>query len=261
MTTFGNRRASGQPGAWRAVGLMLLGSWLVPALALPAPKPEKRSIQYMGKERTFYLLVPEGDEASESMPLLVLLHGSGRDGLSLVTPWQKLALREGVVLAAPESLDPRVWIAPADGPDLLRDLVETLVSELPIDPRRIYLFGHSGGAGFGLQMAVAESRYFAAAAVHAGGLHPESYPMADEAERKIPIKIVVGTRDPLFPLERVRATRDALTERGFPIELTEIEGHDHDYYGRSKKVNEDCWEFLKVHQLEGEPVYKQYRFE
>ncbi len=231
------------------------------ALAAKGPKPQKRTIEYMGEERTYYLFVPEHDEASGPLPLLLLLHGSGRDGLSLMDKWHKLAAKEGIVVAAPESLNPKVWIAPDDGPDFLRDIVESVKSELPIDPGRVYLFGHSGGASFSLQMAVSESQYFAAAAVHAGRLHEESYPMADEAKRKIPIKILVGTKDPYFPLAKVRATRDALEERGFPIELAEIPGHDHWYYDRAPKFNQECWEFLEPHRLEGDPEYVQYRFE
>ncbi len=231
------------------------------ALGAKRPKPERRSIEYLGQERSFHLFVPEHEEDAGPMPLLLLLHGSGRDGMSLMDKWYKLAATEGIVVAAPESLDPKVWIAPADGPDFLRDVVESLKAELPIDPARVYLFGHSGGASFSLQMAVAEPRYFAAAAVHAGRLHEEAYPLADEAKRKIPIKIVVGTRDRFFPLDRVRATRDALAERDFPIDLTEIPGHDHWYYDMAPRINRQCWEFLKEHRLEGDPEYVQYRFE
>ncbi len=243
--------------------LLILLSVVAPlASQAHAAKPEKRSIEYMGEQRSYYLFAPERQAGStEPLPLLLLLHGSGRDGMSLMDKWEKLAAGEGIVVAAPESLDPKVWIAPADGPDFLRDVVESLKGELPIDPSRVYLFGHSGGASFSLQMAIAESQYFAAAAVHAGRLHEESYPMADEAKRKIPIKIVIGTKDTFFPLERVRATRDALVERGFPVELTEMKGHDHWYYDLAPKINQDCWEFLKQHRLEGEPAWVQYRFE
>ena len=248
-----------KPTRTAALALVALAAF---AGAAPAAKPEKRSIEYMGHERAFYLFVPEvNGERSEPLPLLLLLHGSGRDGMSLMDKWDKLAAKEGIVVAAPESLDPKVWIAPADGPDFLRDIVESLKSELPIDPRRVYLFGHSGGASFSLQMAVAEPQYFAAAAVHAGRLYEETYPMVDAAKRKIPIKIVIGTKDRFFPLPKVRATRDALEERGFPIELTEMPGHDHWYYDLAPKINQDCWEFLSRHRLEADPVWVQYRFE
>ncbi len=240
-----------------AIGLAIL----IFASSAFAEKPETRTIEYLGRERTYLLFVPEQEPDPEPMPLLLILHGSGRDGMSVMEKWQKLAANEGVVVAAPNSLEPKVWIAPADGPDLLRDIVECLKASLPIDPRRVYIWGHSGGASFALQMAVAESEYFAAAAVHAGRLHPESYPMADEAKRKIPIKIVVGTEDRYFPLERVRATRDALAERGFPVELTEIEGHTHQYYDLATKINKQSWGFLQTHALEDEPGYVQYLFE
>ncbi len=64
-----------------------------------------------------------------------------------------------------------------------------------IDPRRVYLFGHSAGAVFGLQMGVIESKYFAAAAVHAGAIPPENYSLIGYAERKIPEWIAISTRD------------------------------------------------------------------
>ena len=76
-----------------------------------------------------------------------------------------------------------------------------------------------------------QHRTGAAAAVHAGALRePQQYAVIDSAQRKIPIAIFVGTKDPYFPLEAVRATRDALKAHGFPVELTEIPGHDHVYY-------------------------------
>ena len=241
--------------------LALTAAALLLAAQASAAKPEKRALEFLGKERTFWLFVPELEAAVEAAPLVLLLHGSGRDGMSLMDRWDKLAKREGIVLAAPEALDSQVWRAPVDGPDLLHEIVEALKAELPIDAGRVYLFGHSAGASFSLQMAVAESTYFAAAAVHAGMLHPQSYPMADEAKRKIPLKIMVGTRDRFFPLDKVRTSRDALSERGFPIELIEIEGHDHNYYARAPKINEQCWEFLYGHRLEGEPEWVSYRFE
>ena len=96
------------------------------ALAAKRPKPERRSIEYMGNERSFHLFVPEHAEDGGPLPLLLLLHGSGRDGMSLMDKWLKLAATEGIVVAAPNSLDPQFWSAPADGPDFLRDIVESL---------------------------------------------------------------------------------------------------------------------------------------
>ncbi len=84
--------------------------------------------------------------------------------------------------------------------------------------------------------------------------------MLDEAERKIPIIIFVGTVDPLFPLVEVRKTRDAFAERGYPVELVEVSGLDHNYYSRSAEINAKAWEFLKKNVLTEDPQYKKHNF-
>jgi poly(3-hydroxybutyrate) depolymerase len=213
-------------------------------------------------ERTVSLAVPSDLEAtSEPVPLLILLHGSGRDGASLVSKWRKLAEKEGFLVAGPDSKNPQYWSAGQDGPDLLRDLVDHLAESWPVDRRRVYLFGHSAGAVFTLQMALLESRYFAAAALHAGVLSPgtESW-LPSKASRKIPFYVVVGTEDPYFPLATVRATRDVLTAAELPVELVEIHGHDHNYYGKSSRINREVWTFLSGHRLEEGPVYERRVF-
>src|SRR5205085_10857666 len=74
-------------------------------------------------KHTCYLYVPAGAAAGKPAPLLMLFHGSGRDGMSQINEWRGLADKEGVVLAAPDATDPRRWVIPDDGPELLRDIV------------------------------------------------------------------------------------------------------------------------------------------
>jgi Tfp pilus assembly protein PilF/predicted esterase len=220
----------------------------------------KDSIASQSKKRTYYLFVPENVKPSTPAPLIVLLHGSKRNGLSLVEKWKDLAKKEGVVLVGPDSADSSLWSTPIDGPDFLYELVESLKAKYPINPRRVYLFGHSAGASFALLMSLFESEYFAATAIHAGALQPEAVPLIERAKRKSPISIQVGTNDQLFPLTTVRATRDALNARGFSVELTEISGHNHWYYDLAPKINLHAWEFLKKHELAEDPRFEQHRF-
>ena len=220
----------------------------------------KNTVESEGKKRSYYLFVPGSVRQGEPAPLIVLLHGSGRNGSVLVEHWQKLAEREGIILAGPDSRSSASWAVPEDGPRFLRDLVEELKSKHPVDPRRVYLFGHSAGAVFGLFMSALESEYFAAVAVSAGAMRKENYGLLDEAERKVPVAMFVGTKDPLFPVAEVRKTRDAFAERGFPVKLTEVAGLDHNYYSRSAAINEQAWEFLKGHRLDADPKYKEHLF-
>jgi poly(3-hydroxybutyrate) depolymerase len=244
----------------RNSALLLFALMLLPVQAATASeKIVKDSIISQNKKRTLYLFAPESVRSGTPAPLIVLLHGSGHIGLSLVDKWQDLAAKEGIVLVGPDSLDPSRWSSPVDGPDFLRDTVEYVKSKYTIDPRRVYLFGHSGGAVFALYMSMFESQYFAATAVHAGALHQKD-PAIDLAKRKTPIAIFVGTRDPFFPLADVRGTRDDLNRQGFSVDLTEVPGHDHNYYALAPKINLLAWEFLKKQQLSDNPQYEQYRW-
>jgi len=210
-----------------------------------------------GQKRSYYLFVP--DNVKAPAPLVVLLHGSGHNGRSLIDKWQDLAEKEGFIIAGPDSADPSAWVLGKDGPDFLHDLVEGLKSKHPIDPRRVYLFGHSGGAVFGLVMSTVASEYFAAVAVHAGAFRSKTeIEMIANAKRKIPISIWVGTVDPFFSLREVRATRDAFATKDIVVQVNEIPGHDHNYYGISGSINASAWEFLKRVELSAEPKYSQF---
>jgi len=223
-------------------------------------KVTKATLKSTGGERTYYLFVPENVDKSKPVPLLVLLHGSGRNGLSLVDRWKELAAKEGFIVVGPDSLNSRDWQIPADGPDFIYELVEDLKSKQPIDARRVYLFGHSGGAIQALHLALYESEYFAASVAHAGVIDPRMMPMIERATRKIPISIFVGTSDQFFPVKDVRATRDALNKNGFDAQLTEIKGHTHDYYSKADEINKAAWDFLKAATLPADPRYQRYAF-
>ncbi len=213
-------------------------------------KVTKELLGARGVQRSYFLYVPVGLKEADSVPLLVALHGSGRDGSSLVERWKDLGSKERIVVVGPNSQNPAGWAAPADGPEFIRDVVESVEKDHPVDPRRVYLFGHSAGAVFALIMSCWESEYFAVAAVHAGAFRsPQELAAIEVTKRKIPIQFIVGTRDQFFPLPLVRANVEKFRQTGFPVELEEIRGHDHSYYNASREVNRLAWEFLKEQQL------------
>jgi len=128
-------------------------------------KITKQTIEFDGKKRIYYLYVPE--KAGSKPPLIVTLHGSGRDGLSLVEKWKDIADQEGFIVAGPDAMNSAEWNSTDDGADFLRVIVEQLESKYAIDPKRVFLFGHSAGAVYALNLSMTESEYFAATAVHA----------------------------------------------------------------------------------------------
>lgn len=228
--------------------------------AVSAQQITKELIRSKGKDRVYYLFVPDKINTASPLPMLVLLHGSGRNGLSLVEKWKDLAKKEQIILVGPDSTDSKTWRMATDGPEFIHELVEMVKTKYPINPRRVYLFGHSAGAIQALYLSLLESEYFGATAVHAGAMGAEASAFIERAVRKIPIAIFVGTNDEFFPLAAVRATRDALNAGGFKAELTEIKDHTHWYYDRAPEINRSAWQFLKGQQLEGEPKYQQYQY-
>jgi poly(3-hydroxybutyrate) depolymerase len=218
----------------------------------------KELITSNGKQRPYYLYVPSTVKAPA--PLIIMLHGSNRTGVTLVEKWKDFAKKEGIIIAGPDASNLKGWGWPQDGPDFLRDLVEELKSKYPVNPRRVYLFGHSAGAIFALEMSLMESQYFAAAAIHAGALPPDDMNLMDLAKRKIPFSIQVGDSDEFFPVKIVRGTSDALKAKGFTVELVEIPNHDHWYYDQAPKFNQTAWNFLKQYELNADPIYQKYKW-
>ena len=213
----------------------------------------KESIDFEGKRHEYFVFVPKIDTGGAPPPMLVLLHGSGHDGRSLLDPWKKLATREGLVLVAPNAQNPTAWQSPADGPEALTGIADAVKKQYGVDPNRVYLFGHSAGAVFALLMSLWEPRYFAAIAVHAGAIPPGNEDRVQSAlqaaRRKTPIQIQVGTDDRFFPVQAVRATRDLFSAGGFTVDLREIPRHDHNYYVISDQINREAWAFLKERTL------------
>lgn len=217
----------------------------------------KQTIEFGGKKRAYYLYVPE--KVTSKPALILTLHGSGRDGSSLVEKWKDIADQEGFIVAGPNSMNPARWSSADDSEEFLRELVEQLIGQYSIDPKRVFLFGHSAGAVYALNLSMSQSEYFAATAVHAG-----SWRSSDElnivrlAKRKTPIAIIVGDVDQYFPLDSVKKTEELLKSNQFPIQVTVMKGHDHWYYDLAKDINRNAWAFLKQHSLDAEPKFTHY---
>jgi predicted esterase len=220
-------------------------------------KITKQMIEFGGKKRVYYLYVPEN--VVSKPPLIVTLHGSGRDGLSLVEKWKDIADQEGLILAGPTALDSATWSSTDDSSDFLRKIIEQLKSRYSIDQQRVFLFGHSAGAVYALNLSMSQSEYFAATAVHAGSWRSdEELGSVHLAKRKTPIAIFIGDVDQYFPMDSVKKTEALLKSNQFPVQVTVMKGHDHWYYDLAPHINRNAWAFLKQHSLSAEPKFTEY---
>jgi poly(3-hydroxybutyrate) depolymerase len=220
----------------------------------------KETLKIDGGSRTYYLFVPDG-VGSEPVPLVIALHGSGRDGRPLVDLFRDVASKSRFIVVGPDATDRRGWQVPADGPAFLYFLIEAVKAKHAIDGRRVYLFGHSAGAGFALVMGLMESEYFAGVAVHSAALQHQGREQLLSAPRKLPIAMWHGTIDKVIPMAAGREGRDALKGSGFSVEFHELPGYEHNtLYTRGDTVVGPVWEFLKSKVLGEDPRYQVYSY-
>lgn len=189
--------------------------------APPQSGTHKLEITSGGFERTVHIHVPPGYRPDARPPLVLALHGAGGDGLMMLqrNGWARKADQEGFLVAAPTGLpalprlpagfrtNPRVWNSGQLNPNSPRtrvddvrfvaDLLEELQQRWPYDERRVFATGHSNGAGMTFRLGAELSERFAALAPVAGMLAIE----APRPKRPLPTLYIVGTEDPLQPLE------------------------------------------------------------
>lgn len=192
-----------------------------------------------------YVLFSPASE--QRLPAILLLHGAGDHPPNFIEAWKSFAAHEHIVLIAPEL--PRTLDFEAVAPAVFKCVVEDAKLQAAIDPRRVYVFGHSMGGYLAYDAATLDSEYFAAVAVHAMGIAEEYVSIVEQAKRKTPIAIYIGDRDQLVSVPRVQRTRDLLRKAGFPVHYVELRDHDHNYYDLAGQINADAWKFLSQYQL------------
>ena len=244
----------------------LLRRALIVAFAFLAAAPARaadivrQDITISGRERAYYLYVPDTAKGGNA-PLLLLLHGSGGNGQEISTLWKDVADREGIVLVAPNAWHNDAWRPADDTPHVIGTVINDAAARTPgIDFCRLYLFGQSGGAVYALVLSMLESRAFAATAIHAGSWrNAHDFKMISLAARRIPLKIIIGDLDEFFTVASVRNTEDALKKAGFPVEVEVVPGQHHPFNAQTAPgIDESAWAFLKTQKLDGPPVFADY---
>ena len=225
--------------------LLLLLTLVVCIPSFAKAKIIKEQLEYQGAHRVFYRFIPE---KNGPLPLIVLLHGSFRHGWDMADSWKSLAEREGFMIAAPDSRNPAGWTLRDDPPDLMHLIVNKVTEEHSVDQDRIFLFGHSAGARYALDLALVDSTFYTAIAIHAGALEPQNYNLFASGSRKVPVAIWTGRNDRIVPVQTVVATKEQFEAHGFPVRLSIIPNHDHTYEQEASQVNSGAWEFFKSSQ-------------
>jgi len=152
-------------------------------------------------------------------PLVVVLHGAGGDENMFMDGYgagaiRRLAEERGFLVASPQTT------ALAAHPRNLDTLVDSISLEYAVDRRRIYVLGHSMGAGAAAFFAGARVELLAAVCCIAGG-SPAG------AERIAPTLVIVAERDHLVPAERLLSGLEPAIAAGLDLTVERVPDFGH----------------------------------
>ena len=179
----------------------------------------------------FSLYVPEYYTPDRAWPLVMALHGGSGNGRNFLWSWLRDARSFGAILIAPTATG-STWALmgeDTDTPNLMR-ILETVRGGWNVDRERMLLTGMSDGGTFCYVSGLDDASPFTHLAPVSATFHPLMAEMADpQRMRGLPIFLVHGRLDWMFPVQVARQTQGALSAAGANVTYREIEDLSHTY--------------------------------
>ncbi len=184
-----------------------------------------------GSRGGFSLYVPEYYTPDQSWPLVVALHGGSGNGRSFLWTWLPEARSHGAILVSPTAVGD-TWALmgdDADTPNLAR-IIDFVRGRWNVDDKRILMTGMSDGGTFCYVSGLVEPSPFTHLAPVAAAFHPMIAEMADQERlRGLPIFLVHGALDWMFPVDVARQAAQVLSAAGARVTYRELADLSHCY--------------------------------
>jgi phospholipase/carboxylesterase len=169
--------------------------------------------------------------AKRSWPLIVALHGGSGSGRGFLWSWLRDARSHGAILIAPTATGDTWAISGSDvdSPNLAQ-LVAFARENWNIDRPGSFLPAMSDGGTFSYVSGLEETSPFTHLAPVSAAFHPMMAEFADRDRLKdLPIHIVHGARDWMFPAEMARQAERCFAAAGARVTYREIADLSHTY--------------------------------
>ncbi|HAP10652.1 MAG TPA: phospholipase, partial [Afipia sp.] len=170
-------------------------------------------------------------------------------GRGFLWSWLRDARSFGAILVAPTSAGNSLgstWALMGDDNDTpnLARIVEQVSAQWNVDPDRRLLTGMSDGGTFCYVSALDSGSPFTHLAPVSATFHPMLISMADAQRMQgLPIYLVHGALDWMFPVEVARQAQRALSAAGADVTYREIDDLAHTY---PREINAPLLEWLKA---------------
>ena len=179
----------------------------------------------------FSVYVPEWLPPGQPAPVVFALHGGSGHGRVFLWSWLREARSRGVILVAPTATG-ATWslMEPETDFSLLFQILSYVRQRWSVDASKMLLSGMSDGGTFTLLSGLDAACPFTHLAPVAASFHPMLTAMAEpERMTGLPIYLVHGALDWMFPIATGRTANQALTMAGAKVVFREIADLSHTY--------------------------------
>lgn len=178
----------------------------------PSGTDIEASLTHQDITRTYVIHLPQGFRQGTRYPLVLAFHG-GRgtpSGMQSLTQFNQVADHgEGFIVVYPAGYL-KTWAdsrneTPAgkkgiDDVGFTSKLIDKLVQDYAVDPKRVYATGISNGGNFSQRLACELADKIAAIGVVAAGM-PTNLAGTCNPSRPVPMLLIFGDSDPIYPFE------------------------------------------------------------
>jgi polyhydroxybutyrate depolymerase len=214
----------------------------------------KATIIHDDLKRTFHIHKPSFYDKSIPLPLVIALHGRGGNGESMILVTRKgfdrLADKDGFIVVYPDGIElnwndgradeeanDRAHRENIDDVGFISALIDFMIKDYNINPKRVYVTGISNGAILSYRLACELSHKITAIAPVDGNI-PYLYSNNCTPSRPVSVLAINSVNDPLVPFDG-----------------GEIYGHFHKLkLGRVLSANESTEFWAKINKCSSVPV-------
>jgi phospholipase/carboxylesterase len=200
-----------------------------------------------GSRGGFSLYVPEYYTRDRAWPLVMALHGGSGNGRGFLWSWLRDTRSHGAILVAPTAVG-NTWALLGDDidtPNLFR-ILDSVRSRWNVDGQKMLLTGMSDGGTFCYVSGLESASPFTHLAPVSATFHPLMAEMADaDRLRGLPIHLVHGRLDWMFPVQVARQTHRLLSAAGADVTYREIDDLSHTY---PREMNAPILAWLRGHK-------------
>jgi polyhydroxybutyrate depolymerase len=176
---------------------------------------QRLSLMHDKLERTFHVHFPPSFDKSVSIPLVIALHGRGGNGESMILVtrkgFDKLADRDGFIVVYPDGIElnwndgrrdeeanDRAHRENIDDTGFISSLIDFMIKDYNIDPKRVYVTGISNGAIMSYRLACELSQKITAISPVDGSI-PSMLLHECSPSKPVSLLAINNVNDPLVP--------------------------------------------------------------